>query len=180
MDSIFEILHIGILYKDLLLLAEYIAICKKKLVDQGDWEKKNRLKVYDGLYLVLTKNYAEAGKLFLEALMTFTNYELFDYKTFVFYTALTNIITIDRVQLKNKVIDNSDVVACIRDIPHLQDFLESYYNGNYKKFFQEFLRIIERAKDDYFLAKHNKYWVQEMRIKVYSQYLRKYKLTRIL
>jgi len=74
--------------------------------------------------------------------MTFTNTELFEYKYFVFYTVIANIITVDRVTLKNKVIDNSDVVANIREIPHLQQFLDSFYNGNYKIFFQQFGKFI--------------------------------------
>ena len=138
MDSVFEILHIGILYKDLALINEYIENCRKFLSEGGDWEKKNKLKVYEGLYYILTKKFKEAGKLFLEALMTFTNTELFEYKYFVFYTVIANIITVDRVTLKNRVIDNSDVVANVREIPHLQQFLDSFYAGNYKVFFQEF------------------------------------------
>ena len=173
MESVFEILHMSIEYKDIPLLKEYIDVCKKFLKDAGDWEKKNKLKVYDGLYCLLTKDFKTAGKLFLEALMTFTSYELLDYKDFVFYTAISNIITVDRVTLKNKVIDNSDVVTCIKDIPNLQNFLESFYNGNYSQFFIEFSEIIQRTKNDYFLSRHNNYFIKEMRIKVYSQFLRK-------
>jgi len=175
MDSVFEILHIGILYKDLNLLNEYIEKCRKMLHDGGDWEKRNRLKVYDGLYQLLTRNFKDAGKLFLEALMTFTNYELFDYKTFVFYTCLTNIITVDRVTLKNRIVDNSDVLSVIREIPNLQAFLESFYNGNYQVFFQQFYEIINRTKNDFFISKHNNYFINEMRIKVYTQFLQSYK-----
>lgn len=174
-DSIFEILHIGILYKDLNLLEEYIEKCRKLLKEGGDWEKRNRLKVYDGLYKLLTRNFKDSGKLFLEALMTFTNYELFDYKTFVFYTCITNIITVDRVTLKNRIIDNSDVVSCIREIPNLQSFLESFYNGNYQVFFEEFYNIINRTKNDFFLSKHNNYFIREMRIKAYTQFLQSFK-----
>ena len=70
--------------------------------------------------------------------MTFTNYELFDYKKFVFYTVITNIFHLDRVSLQTKIIENSDVLASIRDIPNINIFLESFYSGNYKKFFEVF------------------------------------------
>ena len=176
MDSVFEILHIGIFDKDLDLVKENIDLCKKFLKEGGDWEKRNRLKVYEGLYGLLLRNFKDSGKLFLEALMTFTNYELFDYKTFVFYTAICNVITVDRVTLKNRVIDNSDVVSCIREIPNIQNFLESFYNGNYRTFFSEFYEIIQRIKTDFFLSKHTNYFIREMGIKVYSQFLQSYKL----
>ena len=174
-DAIFEILHIGILNKDLDLLKEYLVKIKDLLKDGGDWEKRNRLKVYDGLNYILNRNFKEAGKLFLEALMTFTSYELFDYKTFVFYTAITNIITVDRNTLKNRVIDNSDVVSCINEIPHLENFLNTFYEGNYNEFLKEFYAIVQRLKTDFFFSKHYNYFMNEMRIKVYSQFLQSYK-----
>ena len=174
-DAIFEILHIGILNKDLELLKEYLVKMKDLLKDGGDWEKRNRLKVYDGLNYILNRKFKEAGKLFLEALMTFTSYELFDYKTFVFYTAITNIITVDRNTLKNRVIDNSDVVSCINEIPHLENFLNTFYEGNYNEFLKEFYAIVQRLKTDFFFSKHYNFFMNEMRIKVYSQFLQSYK-----
>ena len=143
-DAIFEILHIGILNKDLDLLKEYLVKIKDLLKDGGDWEKRNRLKVYDG-------------------------------KTFVFYTAVTNIITVDRNTLKNRVIDNSDVVSCINEIPHLENFLNTFYEGNYNEFLKEFYAIVQRLKTDFFFSKHYNYFMNEMRIKVYSQFLQSYK-----
>lgn len=174
-DAIFEILHIGILNKDLELLKEYLVKMKDLLKDGGDWEKRNRLKVYDGLNYILNRKFKEAGKLFLEALMTFTSYELFDYKTFVFYTAITNIITVDRNTLKNRVIDNSDVVSCINEIPYLENFLNTFYEGNYNEFLKEFYAIVQRLKTDFFFSKHYNFFMNEMRIKVYSQFLQSYK-----
>lgn len=70
----------------------------------GDWERKNRLKVYEGLYCMSTRNFKKAANLFLDSISTFTTYELFPYDTFIFYTVLTSIISLDRVSLKQKVI----------------------------------------------------------------------------
>ena len=175
-DAIFEILHIGLLEKNQDILKEYLEKCHELLKsDGGDWEKKNRLKVYEGLYFVLNKNFKDAGKNFLDALMTFTSYELFDFKTFVFYTAITNIITVDRKSLKERIIDNSDVLSCINDIPHLQKFLNCFYDGEYSEFFKELYYIIQVLKKDFYLSKHYNYFINEMRIKVYSQFLQSYK-----
>lgn len=69
----------------------------------GDWERKNRLKVYEGLYCMSTRNFKRAASLFLDSISTFTTYELFPYDTFIFYTVLTSIISLDRVSLKQKV-----------------------------------------------------------------------------
>ena len=179
-DAIFEILHIGLLEKNQDILKEYLAKCKDLLKEEGaDWEKKNRFKIYEGLNFVLNKNFKDAGKNFLEALMTFTSYELFDFKTFVFYTAVINIITVDRKTLKEKIIDNSDVLSCINDIPHLQKFLNSFYDGEYAEFLVELYHIIQMLKKDFYLSKHYNFFINEMRIKVYSQFLQSYRTVTI-
>ena len=134
-EALFEICHIGLLEKDLDILKEYLQKIKDLLKEGGDWEKRNRLKVYEGLYLLFIRNFKDAGKNFLEALMTFTSYELFDFKTFVFYTAVINIISVDRKTLKEKIIDNSDVLSCINDIPHLEKFLNTFYPNSLRNFF---------------------------------------------
>ena len=174
-DALFEICHIGLLEKDLDILKEYLQKIKDLLKEGGDWEKKNRLKVYEGLYLIFIRNFKTAGKNFLEALMTFTSYELFDFKTFVFYTAVINIISVDRKTLKEKIIDNSDVLSCINDIPHLQKFLSTFYDGQYAEFFKELYYIIQVIKKDFYLSKHYNYYINEIRVKVYSQFLQSYK-----
>ena len=174
-DALFEICHIGLLEKDLDILKEYLQKIKDLLKEGGDWEKKNRLKVYEGLYLLFIRNFKDAGKNFLEALMTFTSYELFDFKTFVFYTAVINIISVDRKTLKEKIIDNSDVLSCINDIPHLQKFLNTFYDGQYAEFFKELYYIIQVIKKDFYLSKHYNYYINEIRVKVYSQFLQSYK-----
>ena len=179
-DAIFEIIHIALLDKNQDLLKEFLDKCTELLKSEGgDWEKKNRLKVYEGLNFILNRNFKDAGKNFLDALMTFTSYELFDFKTFVFYTAITNIITVDRKTLKEKIIDNSDVLSCINDIPHLQNFLNSFYDGEYAEFFKELYYIIQVLKKDFYLSKHYNYFINEMRVKVYSQFLESYKTVTI-
>ena len=179
-DAIFEILHIGLMDKNQDILKEYLEKCHELLKSEGgDWEKKNRLKIYEGLNFVLNKNFKDAGKNFLDALMTFTSYELFDFKTFVVYTAITNIITVDRKTLKDRIIDNSDVLSCINEIPHLQKFLNTFYDGEYGEFFHELYYIIQVLKKDFYLSKHYNYFINEMRIKVYSQFLQSYKTVTI-
>ena len=179
-DALFDILHIGLLEKDQDILKEYLAKCRDLLKEESaDWEKKNRFKIYEGLNFILNKNFKDAGKNFLEALMTFTSYELFDFKTFVFYTAVINIITVDRKTLKEKIIDNSDVLSCINDIPHLQKFLNSFYDGEYSDFLVELYYIIQILKKDFYLSKHYNFFINEMRIKVYSQFLQSYRTVTI-
>uniref|UniRef100_A0A7N2MN83 O-fucosyltransferase family protein n=1 Tax=Quercus lobata TaxID=97700 RepID=A0A7N2MN83_QUELO len=108
----------------------------------GDWERKNRLKVYEGLYCMCTRNFKKAASLFLDSISTFTTYELFPYDTFIFYTVLTSIITLDRVSLKQKAVDAPEILTIIEKIPYLSEFLNSLYECQYKSFFVALVRTV--------------------------------------
>lgn len=85
------------------MTSDYYHVNCSLFEEGGDWERKNRLKVYEGLYCMSTRNFKKAANLFLDSISTFTTYELFTYDTFIFYTVLTSIISLDRVSLKQKV-----------------------------------------------------------------------------
>lgn len=55
----------------------------------GDWERKNRLRSYEGLYKMAVRDFKAASALFLEAVPTFGSYELISYEQLVFYTVIT-------------------------------------------------------------------------------------------
>ncbi|TKS72689.1 26S proteasome non-ATPase regulatory subunit 6 [Collichthys lucidus] len=77
----------------------------KSLIEEGgDWDRRNRLKVYQGLYCAAIKDFTQAAELFLDTVSTFTSYELMDYKTFVTYTIYVCMITLKRPDLREKVI----------------------------------------------------------------------------
>lgn len=69
----------------------------------GDWDRRNRLKVYQGAYCMAVRDFKTAANLFLDTVSTFTSYELMDYKAFVRYTVYTSIISLPRNQLRDKV-----------------------------------------------------------------------------
>lgn len=74
------------------------------LIDEGgDWDRRNRLKVYRGVYCMSIRNFKEAANLFLDTVATFTSYELMDYHLFVTYTVLSSIIALERPTLREKV-----------------------------------------------------------------------------
>lgn len=75
------------------------------MIDQGgDWDRRNRLKVYKGVYMMAIRNFKEAADLFLDTVATFTSYELMDYKDFVKYTVYCSMIALDRPDLRKRVI----------------------------------------------------------------------------
>ena len=70
----------------------------------GDWDRRNRLKVYSGLYSVMLRDFKSAAKQFLDTVATFTSYELMNYDTFVIYTIFCTMLALPRPELKSKVI----------------------------------------------------------------------------
>ncbi|EXC04029.1 26S proteasome non-ATPase regulatory subunit 6 [Morus notabilis] len=175
MDLVFYTLQLGFFYMDFDLISKSIDKAKSLFEEGGDWERKNRLKVYEGLYYMSTRNFKKAAKLFLDSISTFTTYELFPYDTFIFYTVLTSIISLDRVSLKQKVVDAPEILAVIGKVPYLSDFLNSLYDCQYKSFFTAFAGLTEQIKLDRYLHPHFRYYMREVRTVVYSQFLESYK-----
>jgi len=70
----------------------------------GDWDRRNRLKVYQGINFLINRDFKSATPLLLDTLATFSSTELMDYKDFVKYAVLSSMITLKRPDLKAKVI----------------------------------------------------------------------------
>lgn len=106
------------------------------MVEAGsDWDRKNRLKVYEAMYLMTIRQFKKAAMLLLETISTFTAIELLDYQTYIYYTVLMAVVSLDRVTLKEKVINAPEILAVIDNIPHLNSLLNSIYNCQYAPFF---------------------------------------------
>ena len=175
MEIIFEILLMNIEKFDLDALKKDIATCKQLVEDGADWDKKNKLKIFEGVYCMLIRDFKRAADLFLSSIATFTCAELMDYKSFVFYTVVMALVTQDRKTLKIQVIHSSDVLSVIRDIPHLKKYTESFYNCEYRQFFEAFAEILDAISNDIYLKDHQAYYAKEMRLVAYRQYLESFK-----
>ena len=81
----------------------------------GDWDRRNRLKAYQGLHLLTTRSYSLAASLLLDSLSTFTSYELCSYSSLVVYSVLAGIISLKRVDFKSKVFDAPEIKAILGD-----------------------------------------------------------------
>ena len=68
-----------------------------------DWDQKNRLKFFKGLWAVAQRNLEEASKYLVEALPTFEENGCIPYKELVKYAVITASVTFDRPSLKSKV-----------------------------------------------------------------------------
>ena len=76
---VFTKIHTAPSSSDHAITTANIAKAKQMLEEGGDWDRRNRLKVYEGLYAMSIRDFKLSAKLFLDAISTFTSYELMDY-----------------------------------------------------------------------------------------------------
>jgi len=175
LDIVFNSIRIGFFENDATLITQNIEKALSMIDEGGDWDRRNRLKVYQAYYHLSIREFSKAATLFLETLSTFTSYELFDYKTFIFYTVITSILSLDRVSLKEKCVDSPEIKTIIHEVPDLGSFLHCLYNSEYAKFFKSLASMADQMKLDRFLAPHIRYYCREMRIRAYAQLLESYR-----
>lgn len=174
LDLLFHIIRIGLFYLDHKLIATNIDKAKELIEEGGDWDRRNRLRVYQGLYCITIRDFNQAASLFLDTISTFTCYELCDYQTFVAYTVIVSMISLPRVELRKKVIKGSEILEVLHETPEIREYLFSLYDCTYKKFFEKLCWIEFYMKGDRYFQPHYRYYIREMRILAYNQLLESY------
>jgi len=175
MDMVFLLIRIGLFYMDHDLVTRNLDKAKQLLEEGGDWDRRNRLKVYNGLYSIAVREFGEAAKLFLETVSTFTSYELMSYEQFVKYTVYASVIALERGKLHEKVVKGSEILEVMHDCPDVQEYLNAFYNCQYSDFFTCLAKVEQVAKTDRYMNPHYAYYVREMKIKAFAQLLESYR-----
>nr|QRY06433.1 regulatory particle non-ATPase7 [Coccinella septempunctata] len=175
LDIIFHLIRLGLFFMDHELITRNIDQAKTLIEEGGDWDRRNRLKVYQGAYCMAVRDFKTAATLFLDTVSTFTSYELMDYKQFVRYAVYTSIISLPRNQLRDKVIKGSEILEVLHSEPFVKEYLFSLYNCQYSEFFTNLARVEEVLRLDYFMNAHYRFYVREMRILAYTQLLESYR-----
>jgi 26S proteasome regulatory subunit N7 len=168
-DAAMEKARISLFLMDFKQLKLLIAEAKKYIDSGGDWDRRNRLKVYEAIYLISARDLKQASALFIECVATFT------YQKFMFYAVLANIPNLSRVDLKKKLISNPHVISMLREIPKIATLLQSLYNCDYAAFFKALLVVYEDISEDRYLGPHATYIVREYRVLAYTQFLEAYR-----
>lgn len=143
----------------------------------------------------MTRNFKSAANLFIDAIPTFNSPEVVSFNKLVFYTVLTSMISLERADLRKKVIfakgfnwrlfippmswvlsRNSQMLrsswtpsinAIIK--PSLKDSVRILLSS------EPLVLIIDQIAEDQYLNAHKKFYIREMRLVVYSQFLESYK-----
>ena len=146
----------------------------------GDWDRRNRLKVYQGISMLITRDFKEASALFVDGISTFACTELCHYDKFIFYSVLVCVISLSRTDLYKKIITNPQILAVIRNQPELQLLINSLHKCDYKTFYLGLPYMYKSIIQDRYLSQHVRYLMKELRVLAYSQYLESYKSVLII
>lgn len=174
LDIIFHQIRIGFFYLDYDLIKRNLEKAKTLIEEGGDWDRRNRLKVYQGLYSVMMRDFKTAAKQFLDTVATFTSYELMDYNTFVVYTIFSTTLALPRPELRDKVTRGAEVLEILHSLPQIRNYLFSLYECRYAEFFKSLAYVEQYMKRDRYFNKHYTYYTREMRIVAYNQLLESY------
>lgn len=174
LDMVFHQIRLGLFYMDHDLIKRNLEKAQSLIDEGGDWDRRNRLKVYRGTYSMSIRDFKTAASLFLDTVATFTSYELMDYKQFVTYTVLCSIIALERPALREKVVRGSEILEVLHGLPDIRQYLFSLYNCHYGDFFNVLAKIEQTMKFDRYMSAHFRYYTREMRISAYTQLLESY------
>lgn len=174
-DVVFALIRMALAFEKMDDVAKNIERAKSLVASGGDWERKNLLQVYEGVYLMLIRNFAGAAKLFIDSIATFTCYELMSYEQFMFFTCCLSLLHLDRVTLKQKILQSPEVLGVIDSVPNLRTLVFNFHKCSYQPFFEAMSDMIPQISRDPYFSRHLHYYLRELRIRAYSQFLASYR-----
>jgi len=112
-DIVLAIIRVCMFFDDKVTVTKNVERAKGLIESGGDWDRRNRLKAYNGLHLLSIRQYSLAAPLLLDSLSTFTSTELCTYEALVLYAVLAGTLSLKRVDFKRRVIDSAEVLAVL-------------------------------------------------------------------
>jgi hypothetical protein len=95
----------------------------------GDWDRRNRLKVYKALQSLLHRDLETAATLLLDCVATFSCAEICSYSDFIVYAILSNLLYLPRPDLKKKIIDGPEILSVAKEIPSVVSVIHRVQQG---------------------------------------------------
>lgn len=178
-DVLLTLARIDFFFKDYPGVSKHLGEVESLIEKGGDWERRNRYKTYQGVYHLATRNFGEAAKLLIDSLATFTSTELCSYEQVAQYSIIAGVLTLDRVDLKSKIVDSPEILSIYssaKDLEPLISLTNSLYTCQYNCFFTYLLQTHDQLLlTNKYLRVHSNYFLREMRCKAYAQLLESYK-----
>ncbi|KAH6903640.1 proteasome 26S subunit [Coprinopsis sp. MPI-PUGE-AT-0042] len=175
-DLTLTLVRLGFFFSDHTLITKNLAEAEKLIDEGGDWDRRNRLKVYTSLHLISIRQFKRAAEGFLDALSTFTATELISFNEFVAMGVVSGVLTMGRGEVKKKIITSPEVNQVLPDLPVLGELFKNLYDCHYDKFFVALAKLEQTLLlPSRLLSPHARFYVREMRILAYTQLLESYR-----
>lgn len=171
LDLMFQRIRVGIAFSDHDLTQTSIEEARE-LMKQGDWERRNRLKVYEGLFCILVRDFAKAAKLLLDGITTFAATELLTYDQFIFLTVAASLVSLSRAELKKNIVDSPEVLSS--HLPKVVGLVQNLYNCRYGMLFDDLAAVCGEMRRFVFLSAHVNFFFREVRVLAFHQFLDSY------
>lgn len=174
-DNIFSRIRLGLFFKDLELINSNLKAAFDLIEKSNDWHRKNKLKVYEAVYCMSIRDFQTATNNFLDTVSTFTCKDVVDCEEFICYTVYCSVLTLTRSEIRDKILNGSDIRQAIKSNPILEDYICSLYECRYADFFKALANVERNLRINFFLHPHYRFYVREMKTKAYNQLLVSYK-----
>lgn len=174
-DCLMESARVALFHGDNKKTAEIVDKAAKLAEAGGDWDRRNRLKVYSALSKLLVRDVKGAASLLIDCIATFSCTELCSYTEFVVYTIISNILYIPRTELKSKIIDGPEILSVASDIPVVARLVNTLYDCDYKGYLHAMVDLQPILVADRYLQPHSGYIMRELHVLGYKQFLDSYK-----
>eukprot|EP00727_Mastigamoeba_balamuthi_P005136 m51a1_g14620 putative 26s proteasome non-atpase regulatory subunit 6 (397) ;mRNA; f:1224023-1225576 len=176
LDLIFTQIRLGFFHADPSLVSRSIERADALLEAGGDWDRRNRLKVYRGSRALFgRRDFAEAAEQLLGALSTFTCYEMFDYARFTKVAAVSALPGLPRSEMRSKIVEAPETAAAGVSGHPAVELANALARCDYGSVLGALLRTGEEMRRDWLLAPHADYVCREVRVRAYAQLLESYR-----
>ena len=171
-DVLMQRARVASFYGEMKMMVELVESATKMA---NDWDRRNRLKVYDALGKVLSRDLKGAAGLLVDCIATFSCVEFCSFNDFVVYSIVTNILHLPRTEVKEKIIDGPEIVAISNDIPEAWKLVNAFYDCDYKTYLNAMVDLNNVLMADRFFQSHCGYIMRELLVLAYKQFLDAYK-----
>jgi len=175
MDALMECSRVASFYGDSKRNGELMDKISKLAEDGGDWDRRNRLKIYKALTKFLARDIKSSASLLVDCIATFSCTEMCTYTEFIVYAMLSNVLYLPRTKLKADIIDGPEILSVANDIPAFSKLVNTLYDCNYKGYLNAMVEVQPFLVADRFLQPHCGYIMRELHVLGYKQFLDSYK-----
>eukprot|EP00585_Thalassiosira_rotula_P008693 CAMPEP_0196134708 /NCGR_PEP_ID=MMETSP0910-20130528/3542_1 /TAXON_ID=49265 /ORGANISM="Thalassiosira rotula, Strain GSO102" /LENGTH=473 /DNA_ID=CAMNT_0041394699 /DNA_START=127 /DNA_END=1548 /DNA_ORIENTATION=+ len=174
LDAHLEMARVSSFWNDYKKMKGVLDAAAKVIANGGDWDRRNRLKVYQALSFLLVRDAESASKLLVEGIATFSCSELCTYPEFITYATVTNLLYLKRTELKKSIIDGSEVLQVSKEIPVVIQLANTLYDCDYKAYLHTLVDLQPHLVANRYLQPHVGYLLRELHVLAFQQFLDSY------